>query len=147
MITFERKRRYSKDTTDRNAIVQGGVPLLILIFTLIVLISNFSITSQSDAKLNVNDIMIDKATTYAARLSYDLTGMTYAGQSAASLMASEETTNMDEWKKHAASIKGSIPAPYLVAVVQMDGKGASSEHSRVNLSNTDYFIQTQTQKY
>lgn len=148
MITFERKKRTNKADNVKNGILaQGGIFLAILIVSILILVSNFSVSSRDNAKNSVNQRLIDKTAAYAAKLDYDLMGMTYAGQSAAALISAQKDVDFSVWRNQAKLIKGSIPTPYLVAIVDMEGKGVTSENTTVNLSKMDYFVAAQTQKY
>lgn len=120
---------------------------MLLFVIILILISNFSFVSQKKATRNVNQQIVDDATDYAAKLNYNLTGLTYVGQSAAALLSAEDGMEHLNLAFYAKLIKGSIPTPYLVAIVDMDGKGAYSDGKAVDLSSMNYFVTTQTQKY
>ena len=147
MITFDKKKKtFIADNTKRGVIAQGGVSLVVLFAVILVLASNFSFASKRDASESVNKRILENNASCASELNYHFTGMTNAGQAAAAMICEEEE-DLAEWMKYAKLIKGSIPTPYMVVIVDMNGQGVSSEGTKVNLQGMNYYMDTRTQKY
>lgn len=92
-----------------------------LFAVILVLASNFSLASKRDASESVNKRILENNASCASELNYHFTGMTYAGQAAAAMICEEEE-DLAEWMKYAKLIKGSIPTPYMVVIVDMNGR-------------------------
>lgn len=148
MTEKSQKRKLSiKNKEKNNIIAQWGIPLVLLLVVVIVLVSNFSIISRTSAKETISTKMIEDCESYASTINNSLTCMTYAGQSAAAFIGENEKRDTATWVQYASLLKQSIPSPYLVAVVDMKGKGVNSENLSIDLSQQSYYIETCVQKY
>ena len=147
MVAFLQKRKQNtKDNVKQSIIVQWAVPVMALFVVVVVLVSNFSVISKNSAKESISKKLINESCVYASNINHTLTAMTYAGQSAAALIGNEDIDST-QWQEYARTLKASIPSPYLIAIVGMDGVGATSASATVNISKEDYFSTTRTQKY
>ena len=140
-------KQNTKDNMRCSILIQCGIPIIIFFTVILVLVRNFSIISKNSAKESIYNRLINKSNEYATILNHRLTEMTYAGQSAAAIIGNEENIDYKKWNTYAVLIKKSVDSPYLVAIVDMNGKGVSSNSEKIDLSREEYFTETFTQKY
>lgn len=143
----KKKKGARSGRANQGIVAQWAFPVVLLFVVILFLISDFTTNSKKMAKDTVNRELVDDNTSYAEKLAYSLTGMTYAGEAAAAIMGEENLPYPDRWKRYAHLIKVSIPEPYLVAVVDMKGNGATSDGNYINLKHKEYFTNAETQEY
>lgn len=147
----QQKKEYIKYTSDdakRNIYVQWGAPIALLFVIVVIFVSNFLIISKNTANKNMNQTLIHNAEAAADEINNLINQITYAGQAAAAIIGNDNKVDYAEWKKDAERINRSMPMPYLVAIVEMNGQGVVSDAiSKIDLSNQPYFESTLTHKY
>lgn len=144
---LRKKKRNMRDKEKDTIIAQWGLPLVILFAVIIILISNFSVTSKNAAKETIDRKLITDCEAYTNTLSNTLSCMTYAGQATAAIIGNDDNRDTDTWAQYAKLLQESIPTPYLVAIVNLRGKGVNNVGTSVDLSEQVYYMQTGVQKY
>ncbi len=148
MSAFLRKgKQNTKDSARRSLLMLLGIPIVIFFIVILILVSRFSVISKKSAKDDIYNDLITRMDRSTTEINYRLTGSAYIGHTAASVIGAQGEVDYKGWYTYAKQIQRGVGQPYLVALVDMKGKGVTSESETIDLSSQEYFAETHALRY
>lgn len=127
-----------KDEQTRGAVLQWLVPTVVLIVVVIVMLFNFSAKSNKSAADEVENVLINTAEEYAAKVNHELIRMSDAGRPVGSLMKMHVQSDNEAVIQAAAALEKDTEA-YAVIYYNSNRDGLLNDGTKVKLSQTTYF--------
>lgn len=128
-----------KDEQTRGAIMQWLVPAIVLIVVVIVMLSNFSAKSNKAAADEVENILINAAEEYAAKVKHELVRMSDAGKPVGCLMKKYVVSDNKKMVIQMADALQSNTEAYAVVFYNSRSGCIMNDGTAVDLAAVDYF--------
>lgn len=132
----------------RAAVVQWLVPSIVLLFIVITMLIDFSVTSRRKIEENLEKNITDVADDYADELYKDLSAMTLSGAPIASAVGLSDYNNEKDIIQLISRLKENTVI-YAAVYSDNEGKGYDYNGRKVDMSKEPYFTQISktTQSY
>ncbi len=131
----------------KKIILQWAIPVIILVVVLIVIVSNFFVISKNDAKDMIYDRLIMQSDNAASDIECVVESATSAASAFGRIKEDAQASSKTDTLWYARELKISQPACYLVVIADNEGNGFTSNGTRVDISERDYFSISRSQQF
>lgn len=144
------KENKSKENKNKSVITQWLIPVLVLLFIVVLLLINFSISTRKEAKENVEEHLLNVTEQYASKVHMELDGMTKAGLPLSSMLPEfwDRFHDKEFVTKMLLELQQNSAA-YMVVAADLEGNAITESGYSRNISSEDFFQQASSvsQKY
>lgn len=142
-----KKKNSINDDVRRTSMVQWGVAVAILIFVIMVMVTNFCVISRNDAYKTIKSELILESDIYAADIAHQLELTYSAANSVAAIMADENKCSNADIAWYAEKLENTQDSVYMVIIADNKGNGYTNDCQRINISDMDYFVVSRNPRY